>query len=339
MTLVVGTSTSTDPGVYSSSVYDVPAIKGVNTGTSTNAGRGIWGHSDAHDGVAGYTNSTTRVALFGKNLSGTDGCGIYGEGDWGVRGWATTIGVEGIANLGTGVYGGSIGGVGIAGLSDNGMGVYGEGGQIGVWAHSYSGTALFAETLLGGLAGDFDGNVHIEGYLDVSGDVYKGGGGFRIDHPQDPERRILTHSFVESPERKNVYDGIATCDADGRADVELPPYIDELNDTFRYQLTPIGGPAPDLFVEREVHGGRFTIAGAGAGQRVSWQISGVRKDAWASANRIEVEQDKSTDQVGLFIHPLAHGQPKEKSLHKRPRAPANVRRASRGPLADPNIVP
>jgi hypothetical protein len=44
---------------------------------------------------------------------------------------------------------------------------------------------------------------------------------FRIDHPLDPANKYLNHSAVESPDMKNIYDGVVTLDADGEAVVEL----------------------------------------------------------------------------------------------------------------------
>lgn len=52
-----------------------------------------------------------------------------------------------------------------------------------------------------GYAGLFVGNVKVTGALT------KGGGGFRVDHPVDPENNYLSHSFVESPDMTNVYSG------------------------------------------------------------------------------------------------------------------------------------
>jgi len=68
----------------------------------------------------------------------------------------------------------------------------------------------------GGTAVYFTGNVNITGTLT------KGGGSFRIDHPLDPANKYLQHSFVESPDMKNVYDGVVVLDANGRATVDLP---------------------------------------------------------------------------------------------------------------------
>jgi hypothetical protein len=153
-----------------------------------------------------------------------------------------------------------------------------------------SATALFVRTTSndpGSLAAAFVGDV------DVSGTLTKDAGAFRIDHPLDPENRYLQHSFVESPDMMNVYNGNVALGPDGAATVELPAWFEALNRDFRYQLTPIGGPGPNLHVAREIEANRFSIAGGTPGLRVSWQVTGVRHDAYADAHRIEVELAKT----------------------------------------------
>ena len=48
--------------------------------------------------------------------------------------------------------------------------------------------------------------------------------------------------------------------------------------------------------------------------KVSWQITGIRQDAYANANRTPVEEDKVPAERGYYLHPGAHGQPEEKGL-------------------------
>jgi hypothetical protein len=136
------------------------------------------------------------------------------------------------------------------------------------------------------LAGYFNGNVKIDGTLT------KTAGSFRIDHPLDPEHKYLSHSFVESPDMMNVYNGNVTLDVNGRASVELPEYFEALNRDFRYQLTAIGAPGPNLYIAEGVKQNQFQIAGGRPYARVSWQVTGVRQDAYANEHRIKVEEDK-----------------------------------------------
>jgi hypothetical protein len=137
-----------------------------------------------------------------------------------------------------------------------------------------------------GFAAEFFGNVHVNGTLE------KHAGSFKIDHPLDPERKYLSHSFVESPDMKNVYDGTVTLDANGRATVELPDYFEALNRDFRYQLTAIGAPGPNLYIAEGVKQNCFRIAGGRPYARVSWQVTGVRQDTYANEHRIKVEEEK-----------------------------------------------
>jgi hypothetical protein len=152
----------------------------------------------------------------------------------------------------------------------------------------------------GANAGYFDGPVTVTGYLT------KAGGGFKIDHPLDPANKYLYHSFVESPDMKNVYDGLVMMDIHGEAWVELPEWFEAVNNDFRYQLTCIGGFAP-VYVAEKISGNRFKIAGGEPGMEVSWQVTGIRQDAFADAHRIPVEEEKSGDERGKYLHPTEHG--------------------------------
>ena len=52
--------------------------------------------------------------------------------------------------------------------------------------------------------------------------------------------------------------------------------------------------------------------------KVSWQVTGVRQDPYAVANRIEIEQDKPEEERGYYLHPQAYGLSDEygiESLH------------------------
>ena len=101
----------------------------------------------------------------------------------------------------------------------------------------------------------------------------------------------------------NIYNGIVVLDKRGQAWVQLPEWFDALNRDCRYQLTAIGGPGPNLYIAQEVSGNRFKIAGGRAGMKVSWQLTGIRQDAYANAHRIQVEESKPTTERGTYLHP------------------------------------
>ncbi len=171
--------------------------------------------------------------------------------------------------------------------------------------------------------------------LNVGGALTKASGAFKIDHPLDPENRYLQHSFVESPVMLNIYDGRVALDAEGRAVVALPEWFEALNRDYRYQLTPIGAPAPGLYVAREVADGSFEIAGGGPGQAVTWQLTGTRRDPYAEANRIEVEIPKPQELRGSYLYPAAYGLPVERGEAFRAAALAEEPEPETTPTATP----
>jgi hypothetical protein len=112
---------------------------------------------------------------------------------------------------------------------------------------------------------------------------------------------------------KNIYDGVATLNANGEAVIQMPEWFGVLNRDFRYQLTCIGGFAP-VYIAEELADNQFKIGGGRAGMRVSWQITGIRQDAWANAHRIPVEQEKEAKLKGFYLHPELYGAPAEKQI-------------------------
>ncbi|MDO9542091.1 MAG: hypothetical protein Q7J98_07180 [Kiritimatiellia bacterium] len=116
---------------------------------------------------------------------------------------------------------------------------------------------------------------------------------FEIDHPLDPENKILRHFCIEGPQVWNVYAGNAQL-VNGVALVELPDYYSALNlvGSEIYGLTPIGGLAL-LAVGAEVNENQFTIIGDGD-VKVSWTIKVLRNDPGCleDLRRRPVEQRK-----------------------------------------------
>ena len=173
--------------------------------------------------------------------------------------------------------------------------------------------ALAATNEGSGNAGRFIGSVAIRGDLAVDGNLWKSRGAFRIDHPLDPGNKYLCHSFVESPDMMNMYNGNVVLDENGTAMIEMPEWFEPLNRDFRYQLTCIGGFAP-VYVAGEINDNRFTVAGGAPGLKVSWQVTGIRHDPCAEANRIPVEEDKPANERGCFVHPELFGKARAKSV-------------------------
>jgi hypothetical protein len=198
------------------------------------------------------------------------------------------------------------------------------------WAVDAYGTSTATGVLAGsasGWAAWFNGNV------DVDGKLSKAGGSFKIDHPLDPANKYLYHSFVESPDMMNIYNGNVTTDAQGDAVVHLPDWFESLNRDFRYQLTVIGQFAQAI-VATEIAEGRFSIKTDKPNVKVSWQVTGIRQDAWANANRIPVEEEKPEVERGFYLHPELYGAPEEKGVlwARDPKAMKQWKEARSKPL-------
>lgn len=158
------------------------------------------------------------------------------------------------------------------------------------------------------------GKVVISENAQVVGSLSKGGGSFKIDHPLDPENKFLYHSFVESPDMMNIYNGNITTDASGKAKVTLPDYFEALNMEFRYQLTIIGQTFAQAIVTKEIVNNEFEIATNQPNIKVSWQVTGIRHDAFAEKNRIPTVELKKGNEVGKYLHPTAFGKPKSMQI-------------------------
>jgi hypothetical protein len=262
------------------------------------------------------------VAKGGPGGAGVDAEGGASDGSEGGYGLQSRGGDSGTHKGGRGLdarAGDSITGGG-------GMGIWAEGGSsiasgAGDGLHAFGGAStlgpggvgIVASGGIGGLfntranAAEFFGDVEVIGYID------KFGGSFKIDHPLDPANRYLYHSFVESPDMKNIYDGNVVTNENGEAVVELPAYFEALNRDFRYQLTVIGTFAQAIVAEK-ISGNRFTVKTSTPNVEVSWQVTGIRQDAWANKNRIRVEVEKDERERGSYLSPEVFGQPEEKSV-------------------------
>ena len=75
---------------------------------------------------------------------------------------------------------------------------------------------------------------------------------------------------------------------------------------------------------------RFLIAGGQPGLKVSWEVTGIRKDPFANQNRIPVEEAKGDGERGLYMYPEAYGQPKSMGInHVEPGSKADLERTRR----------
>jgi hypothetical protein len=207
-----------------------------------------------------------------------------------------------IGNSGTG-------GTAIIGTGGDGVGVPSFDGVGGVFTGgntSFNGDGVDGNAG-SGYAGNFTGDVVATGTF-TGGEIV-----MRIDDPLDPANKFLVHSSLESSEMKNLYDGVVITDGQGEARVELPKWFEALNTDFRYQLTVIGQFAQAV-VAREIQNHAFAIRTNLPNVKVSWQVTGVRQDAYAKSHPMVVEQVKEAPLRGFYIHPELHGAPAERQI-------------------------
>lgn len=289
-------------------------------------------------GLANNTNAQFNYGLYGYAAKGLVNFGLEADASGATAANGANIGVEATAdssqnvnraveatsssNLGTntgvwaladGANAATKANFGVFGLGKNSLGVnygvYGYvdttlgGGNIGIVGDAGS----CATCVTSNWAGYFFGDVNVDGNLS------KTGGTFRIDHPQDPANKYLIHSFVESPDMMNIYNGSTITDANGTALVKLPSYFEAENMDFRYQLTVMGTFAQAI-VGEEVSNNSFVVKTDKPNVKVSWQVTGVRKDAWAEQHRVVNEVSKGKD-AGKYLHPELFGMSNEYKIN------------------------
>jgi len=302
---------------------------------------------------SGYFNTAVGEGALYHNMTGTFNTALGAGADVGAPSLtnATAIGAEAIVNVSNAVVLGTPGtSVGI-GVSDPAAALDVPGDQLdtyignpGCGANPFAGiafgTAGFKNCQNYSMVGDgvntyvaaptgsiyFRTNsnaltamtIDVNGNVNIAGNLSKGGGSFKIDHPLDPANKYLYHSFVESPDMMDVYNGVATLDGHGTVWITLPDYFEALNRDFRYQLTAIGAPGPNLYIVKKVSGNRFKIAGGKPHGEVSWQVTGIRQDAYANAHRIPNDEEKPPQDRGRYLHPELFGASEEQAIGYRP---------------------
>ena len=259
--------------------------------------------NEASNGIllAEYTGATdsNHFAIVGNsipNTSGSNGVGVNGNGGFAGISGAAYSGNTAAGSLTLGTIGQSYSD------ADNSIGIYGVSDEFNVGVGALNSIGVYG-TAAGGvnnLAGLFDGDVNVNGFLS------KLGGTFKIDHPLDPANKYLYHSFVESPDMMNVYNGNIITDANGEATVLLPDYFNALNKDYRYQLTVIGTFAQAIIAKKVVNN-QFVIKTNQPNVEVSWQVTGIRNDAYAQAHRIQPEVEKESFNKGKYLTPVELG--------------------------------
>lgn len=289
--------TTTDGGIGTFVTNNSPSIASTNvgsygnsigTGTNNYGMQGIVGDGTGALFVYGDPNAP-QAGVYGINEQLAAGQGVVGTGYEGMLGYTA-------ADDGVGVYGwnGAAAGPGV------GVGVVGEAFDVAV-----------------------DWGVFAIGDIGATGIKF-----FVIDHPEDPENKILRHFCIESDEPVLLYRGTSEVNANGEAVITLPDYVEMINTDYSYTLTSIGGPAPNLHVAEEVSNGTFKVGGAAPNKKVSWVVYGQRNDAFVKNNPavLEVEQNKAGNQIGRYLDPQTHGKSRSQGIFGKDRDPDKIQK-------------
>ncbi|HEX7319309.1 MAG TPA: hypothetical protein VF399_02990 [bacterium] len=250
-------------------------------------GRDNWTNDIYATVIGGYGNQaidnyTTIIGGY-NNAANADYAAVGGGiNNSATANYSTIIG--GYANAATGLYSSVAGG-----YLDTVAGAYGfAAGNSSVVPSAYTNSTAF-----NGQTVTATGETHV-------GILSKAGGTFTIDHPLDPDTKILNHYFVESPDMTTMYRGTAVLDQNGQAEIFLPVYFDILNRRPLIQISASG--AGDAYILEKVSGNRFMIGGT-PGAEVSWIVTGQRRDPTAEITRVmmPVEQVKEGDLAGHYL--------------------------------------
>lgn len=167
----------------------------------------------------------------------------------------------------------------------------GWGGGVHTWD-------VFAQGSIGAGPAGVNGD-HVPAGLNASGVVWGRQKRFVIEHPLDPDRRLV-HAAIEGPETAVYYRGLGQL-TDGGATVSLPDYFEALTlaEGRTVQITPIADseePAVALAAGIVVDGAfgvRALDAEVRSNQRFYWEVKAVRADL----EPLEVEPDSTPTPV------------------------------------------
>lgn len=142
-------------------------------------------------------------------------------------------------------------------------------------------------------------DAFLEGDCEVSGNLTKGSGSFKIDHPLKPDTHHLVHSFVEGPQADNLYRGVIDLH-NGRATIDLDEWFGMTPGTFLALNRDIQAFVNNADtwdnVRAKVMGSQLVIEcqNPESNAEVSWLVIGERQDK-------EIHESSLTDDHGKVI--------------------------------------
>lgn len=216
--------------------------------------------------------------------------------------------------------------VGVTGLSEYVLFGGGSGNSFGV-----HGTAYGEYTNFGVYGVAIGGSDNYAGYFNgllYADSATSGVKAFMIDHPLDPENKVLTHSSVESDHRMNLYRGEVKTDNSGYATVTVPTWFEALNEDIQYQVTVIDDQDSNDFilvkVVKRLTNGKFKIRTSAPNMTVNWMLTGNRNDPTSRHFPLEVEREKTRGERGKYYVPEAYGKDRSFGIGYIPSSPTTA---------------
>jgi len=306
-------------GIYitNSTSEGIRIISSGNNGIriDTTGGNGIYVRESGSNGIMVY--AATDDGMYIHSPLG-NGINVYNAGDDGL--YVSECVTDGVHVQNTGEYGLHVSTPGTDGLKishagaegvdifvteDDGVHIADAGGHgLFISGASYDGVHVASAS---GYAGYFGGQI----YATTANAGIKS---FLIDHPSDPEHKLLRHYSIESPEVLLIYRGKVILDEAGEMEVKMPDYFINLTDEdgATVQLTPIGRPFLTGY-DWNAENATITIYGE-PNREVSYQVSAERDDPVKQMLAGPLEENKNDSKYcpdGKLLIPEAYGFPKE----------------------------
>ena len=263
-------------------------------------GDGVNIYSPGGDGVYVYNPTLDGVNINhaggdGVDITNSDGNGAY------------------IANSGSNgvyVYESGDDGVHINSTGDAGVDIsYTDGNGVSIYDSGDDGINVSSST-------NYDGYFNSDIYAATASAGIKS---FLIDHPSDPEHKLLRHYSTESPEVLVTYRGKVELDGSGRGIITMPDYFPDLTDEdgVTVHLTPIGREPFIISYEWDAQNCEVHVYGKPNGE-ASYQVNAERDDPVKRYLVQPVESNKADGKYcpdGELLIPEAYGYPESRRRH------------------------
>ncbi len=302
-----------NPGRYGTYIIG-PEIDGLRIAYPGADGISIYDAPENGIEIAGGTDNKRGIYIYDTFLSGDPDTGIViEETQTGI--YVNNPSCNGLLIDDAGCYGVRIENPYLGGVLIN------DSGANGIQINNSLSYGIYVST------SNFDGvyitdSDNYDGYF--NDDIYAATGSFGIkpfliDHPSDPEHKLLRHYSTESPEVLVTYRGKVELDGSGQGIISMPDYFPDLTDEdgVTVHLTPIGREPFLISYEWDAQNCEVHVYGKPNGE-ASYQVNAERDDPVKRYLVQPVESNKADGKYcpdGELLIPEAYGYPESRRRH------------------------